>query len=105
MSKKKRSPSVLGRCELCLREGVETTEHHLTPKERGGTFLGTADLCIPCHKQIHALFTNEELAAGLNTLEALRANEAIGGFLRWIRKQPPSALPRVRKSQHVRGKR
>ncbi|PWW27752.1 hypothetical protein DFO73_10762 [Cytobacillus oceanisediminis] len=41
-----------GACELCLREEVEITIHHLTPKEMGGTFLPTANLCIPCHKQI-----------------------------------------------------
>ncbi|MCZ8523553.1 MULTISPECIES: HNH endonuclease [Paenibacillus] len=105
MSKKNEFRKESGRCELCLRDEVQTTEHHLTPKEKGGTFLGTANLCIPCHKQIHALFTNAELAAGLHTLEALRANEAIAGFLRWIRKQPPSVLPRINKSQHVRGRR
>jgi 5-methylcytosine-specific restriction enzyme A len=91
-----------GRCELCGREGVETTRHHLTPKEKGGTFLPTADLCIPCHKQIHALFTNDELETGLYTLDALRLDGQMATFLRWIRKQPPSSLPRVRKSRHVR---
>ncbi|MEK8133147.1 HNH endonuclease [Paenibacillus filicis] len=92
----------LDRCALCGRQGVETTRHHLTPKEKGGTFLPTADLCIPCHKQIHALFTNEELEDGLDTLEALRSHERLSGFLRWIRKQPPSVLPKVRKSRHLR---
>ncbi|WP_458122858.1 HNH endonuclease [Paenibacillus sp. Z3-2] len=42
-------------CELCGRKPVNTTIHHLTPKEMGGTFLPTASLCIPCHKQIHSL--------------------------------------------------
>jgi len=89
-------------CELCGREGVETTEHHLVPKEMGGTFLGTADLCRPCHKQIHALYTNEELAVRLHTLEQLKADEQIGRYLKWIRKQAPGSLPRTRKSRAVR---
>jgi 5-methylcytosine-specific restriction enzyme A len=97
---------LLSTCELCGRGELETTEHHLTPKELGGTFLPTANLCIPCHKQIHALFTNEELVAlELNTIAALQQNEQMASFLKWIRKQPSSALPRIRKSQHVRGHR
>ncbi|MFD2614290.1 HNH endonuclease [Paenibacillus gansuensis] len=87
-----------GLCELCGREDVETTKHHLTPKEEGGTFLGTADLCIPCHKQIHALYTNKELALRLNTIEALQSDGQIAKYLRWIRKQPPAVLIRTRKS-------
>ena len=64
------------RCELCGREPVETTVHHLTPKEMGGTFMPTADLCIPCHKQIHSLFTNQDLMRlHLTELQALRENE------------------------------
>lgn len=26
-----------GTCELCLREDIDITVHHLTPKEMGGT--------------------------------------------------------------------
>ncbi|WP_281882860.1 hypothetical protein [Paenibacillus sp. YYML68] len=95
----------LGTCELCEREELETTKHHLTPKEKGGTFLPTAQLCISCHKQIHALFTNEELEAELHTLESLRTHERMRGFIRWIKKQPASALPKIRKSKHVRDSR
>ncbi len=52
----------MGICELCGRNHVETTVHHLLPKEMGGNYGPTADLCIPCHKQIHALYTNDEIA-------------------------------------------
>ncbi|HZG87149.1 HNH endonuclease [Paenibacillus sp.] len=89
-------------CELCGRAGLRTTVHHLTPKEKGGTFLPTALLCIPCHKMIHATFTNAELAARLPTIEALRADERLAPFLRWIRKQPPEAIPRIKKSRAMR---
>ena len=92
----------VGECELCGRSDVQTTEHHLTPKEKGGTFLPTARLCIPCHKMIHATFTNAELAARLPTIAALRADERLVPFLRWIRKQPSGALPRIKKSRAMR---
>ncbi|WP_433748809.1 HNH endonuclease [Falsibacillus pallidus] len=87
-----------GRCELCLRENVDVTEHHLTPKEMGGAFLPTAMLCIPCHKQIHGLYTNEELAVRLNTIEKLKADEQVWKFIKYIRKQPSTKLPKVKKS-------
>lgn len=94
----------LGTCELCGREEVILTVHHLTPKEMGGTFEPTADLCIPCHKQIHALYTNAELAIRLNTIEALQHDKQIASFLKWVRKQPPSRLPRMKKSNERKKK-
>ncbi|MBT2688979.1 HNH endonuclease [Bacillus sp. ISL-47] len=95
MGKKRKE---IGTCELCLREDVEITVHHLTPKEMGGTFLPTANLCIPCHKQIHALYTNVELAARLNKIELLWQDDKIGKYLKWIKKQPSSKLTKSRKS-------
>lgn len=92
-----------GRCELCGRDEVTLTEHHLIPKEMGGTFLVTAMICISCHKQIHALYTNEELAARLPSIEALRADEKLSKYIKWIRKQPAGRLVRTRKSNSRRG--
>lgn len=60
--------------------------------------MPTADLCIPCHKQIHALFTNEELAMNLSTVEMLKQHPDIQKFLKWIKKQPSTRLPRISKS-------
>ncbi|MDO7904875.1 HNH endonuclease [Paenibacillus sp. JX-17] len=98
-------PNHLQQCELCGRAGVETTLHHLTPKELGGTFLPTANLCIPCHKQIHHLYTNKQLVEQqLNTIEALQHDPAISSFIKWIRKQPAGTIPRSRKSRNVRAK-
>lgn len=99
-----KKPVVLGDCELCLRNDVEITIHHLTPKELGGSFLPTAKLCLPCHKQIHALYTNEELAARMNTIERLRDDETIKKFVKWIQKQPSSKLITVSKSKDRRQK-
>lgn len=91
----------IGTCTLCERENVSTTVHHLTPKSRGGKDKETAHLCVPCHKQLHALFTNRELAESLSTIEQLRAQEQVARYLRWIRKQPPTVVPRVRKSKSL----
>ncbi|UOE93125.1 MULTISPECIES: HNH endonuclease [Bacillaceae] len=88
-----------GACELCLRTDIEQTVHHLIPREEGGALLEKAMLCIPCHKQIHALYSNRELAIRLHTIEALQADEKIQSYLRWIKKQPSTVLTKVKKSK------
>ncbi|MCD8501312.1 MAG: HNH endonuclease [Bacillaceae bacterium] len=91
-------------CELCDRSDVETTIHHLIPKEMGGTFEATANLCIPCHKQIHALYTNDELAARLSTLQDLRKDPQLAKFIKWIQKQPSTKLMKIKKSNERKRK-
>lgn len=92
-------------CELCRRSGVlGVTEHHLIPREFGGAKMQVAWLCSDCHKQIHALYTNRELAMRLNTLEKLESDEKISKYLRYIRKQPPTKRTPIKKSREVRRK-
>lgn len=93
-------------CELCGRSPLETTLHHLVPREKGGSMLPTVQLCKACHRQIHALYSNSDLVAlNLTSLEALRHDPQIASYLRWIAKQAPGVEPKLRKSLHVRGKR
>lgn len=89
-------------CELCGRHPIETTEHHLIPKELGGRYKETAKLCIPCHKQIHALYSNRELSNRLYNIDKLQKDEKVRKFLTWIRKQPPSHLVTIKKSRERR---
>lgn len=90
-------------CELCRRHGVlKITEHHLVPREEGGKDMEVAWLCPDCHKQIHALYTNKELALRLYTLERLKEDEKVGKYLKYIRKQPATKSIKVKKSREVR---
>lgn len=91
-------------CELCGRSKLDTTVHHLTPREEGGKYMETAILCIACHKMVHALYTNKELAIRLNSLEALKEDEKVAGFIKWVQKQSPGADIKVHKSREVRSK-
>ena len=92
-------------CELCKRKGIlKVTEHHLIPREEGGKYGPTAWLCEDCHNQIHALYTNRELAVRLNTLDSLEKDDKIMSYLKYIRKQPPSKKVKVHKSNNVRRK-
>src|SRR5689334_21208471 len=74
-------------CSLCERvvPGHLITLHHLTPKSRGGKAHHRTPLCKPCHKQLHATYSNKELARGLDSVEALRRDERLAEFLVWIR--------------------
>ena len=88
-------------CELCNRMGP-LTKHHLLPKEEGGTEADIALICSDCHRQIHALYSNKELALRLTTIEALKQDEKILKFLNFIRKQPTTKRMTISKSNHIK---
>jgi hypothetical protein len=96
------------RCSLCERDvpAGMITLHHLRPREKGGKAEHRAPLCRPCHKQLHAVFSNSDLARSLDSIERLRAAPQLQAFLRWIRKQKPDRNFRtVMSDNHPRGKR
>ena len=80
-------------CSLCGRRVPQAmvTLHHLTPRERGGKAEHRVPMCQPCHKQIHALFENKELERRYSDLATLRRAPELQKFVKWIRKQPPTA--------------
>ena len=86
-------------CELCEREGHTLSRHHQVPREEGGRYGATADLCQPCHSTIHLTFTNRDLALLYNTIPALRSAEALQKYLNWVRPK------RIRRISNSRGKR
>jgi 5-methylcytosine-specific restriction endonuclease McrA len=98
-------------CSLCRREVPSTTRHHLVPRKLHNrprirkTFPKSAreetiPLCRACHKQVHALLTESELARDYNTLEKLAAHPTLARFLVWIARQPPTAdIPVRRRSK------
>lgn len=87
-------------CQLCNRDVKKLTEHHLVPRQtvkRNQAESGeTVDICSPCHRQIHSLYTNLELAKYLNTINKLQSEPKMRKFLSWIRKQDPNKKVRVR---------
>jgi hypothetical protein len=84
-----------GACQLCDREDVVLTKHHLVPRGRHnkrvkrdlqGDEKNTVPMCRSCQNQIHGLFTNKQLERELNTIEKLKANEDVQRWVVWIRK-------------------
>ncbi len=90
-------------CELCGREGVKLTVHHLVPKAQGkrrglkSDALPTCLLCGACHRQLHTLFSNHELERTFHSLEELRREAKVQKFVAWVRKQDPNKKIRVRR--------
>ncbi|MEF8780016.1 MAG: hypothetical protein V5A46_05005 [Haloferacaceae archaeon] len=97
-------------CELCGRvvphERIDDPqvlqEHHLVPENRAES--PTVTLCRPCHRQVHAVFTNDELRDSYDTIEALRDSDRMASYLEWIRGTDKLDV-RVATSERVRERR
>ena len=88
----------MGTCPLCNREipaGAES-RHHLIPetsksvKNKYSTVAKkeTVDLHEVCHRKVHSLFTNRELAQTYNSVNLIAAHPDIQKFVKWVRKKP-----------------
>lgn len=92
-------------CALCRRsfppvdDPQAFQQHHLRPERRAESAVVT--LCRPCHDQVHALFTNEELRDSYDTVAALRDADRLQGYLSWIRGTAKLDVA-VETSDHVR---
>lgn len=73
-------------CNLCGLDALSVSKHHLVPKAKRGK--DTVVVCNECHKQIHSLFTNKELANQYNTIELLKIHPAIKAWIGWRCKHP-----------------
>lgn len=75
-------------CWLCGRPlGSIVQHHHPIPKSKGGRY--TEPVHPICHQTIHTHFTNAELARMGEDVEAIRAQEDVAKFLKWIAGKPP----------------
>ena len=68
----------------------------MIPKSKGGK--STEYLHRICHKQIHALFNENELAKILNTAELLRNHSDMQTFINWVKNKPDDFYERAAKS-------
>ena len=78
-------------CSLCDRPipaHAKQSEHHLTPKLKGGAKGPRVLLHQICHNEIHASLSEAELARAFNTIEALRRHPRIQRFVNWVAKRP-----------------
>lgn len=89
-------------CPLCERPipKAQQDAHHLVPKSKGGRH--TEYLHRICHRQIHALLTETELARQYATIDALLAHPPLAVFIKWVKTKPDAFYERTKKSQRLR---
>lgn len=87
-------------CELCRRADTELTRHHLIPRaqHRKGRIRRNFDkseltgrlalLCRACHKYVHTVLSEQQLASEYNTVDQLLSHPEISKFVNWIAKRP-----------------
>jgi len=92
-------------CELCQRANMKLTFHHLIPRKmhskkyvqkvHPNIELNThgISLCIPCHKQLHKLFTHRELALEYYSAERIKASERMKAAIKFNAKQKKLKKP------------
>ena len=74
-------------CWLCARPlGRKVEWHHPVPRSRGGR--ETVPVHPICHRTIHAIFGNAELARRPPRPEVLAGDPAMARFLAWIADKP-----------------
>jgi len=89
-------------CILCERPVPQSQRdaHHLVPKMKGGKL--TAPMHRICHRQIHALFSETELAREYCTAEALLSHIEIQKFVTWVKTKPNDFFERTRRAARRR---
>lgn len=93
-------------CPLCDRPlvpGPSVNEHHLIPKCEGGK--DAHPIHRICHSKIHSIWSENELRDVYNTFEAIRADERIQKFVRWVSKKAPEYRSRNRMANDHRKRR
>lgn len=89
-------------CPLCERfiPPLQLDAHHLVPKSKGGK--ETQYLHRICHRQIHAILTESELANQFNKIEDLKSHPEINKFILWVKNKPNEFYEKVKKSSRIR---
>ncbi|KAF3066421.1 hypothetical protein GL218_09108 [Daldinia childiae] len=82
-------------CELCGRDWVPLSYHHLIPRfvhgkavkrkwHRAADLENVAWLCGACHRFVHRFAGHEELARRYYTVELLMGEEAVRRWVEWV---------------------
>ena len=73
--------------------GPSVDRHHFLPRSKGGR--ETAHVHRVCHRKIHSLWSEAELARDLADPAAIRVRPEMEGFLRWIARKHPEFYART----------
>jgi hypothetical protein len=96
-----------GKCDLCGREVPRIHRHHIIPRvvwkrlKRRRKVKGrcpVVDLCGDCGRQVHVLFTENELAG--MSWEELKEHPDVREYVEWVRKRKKK-VGRMRRSKRI----
>lgn len=84
-------------CQICERDWIPITYHHLIPKQIHAKVLkrgwheesqlnSVAWLCRACHSFVHRMASNEELARDWYTVERICEREDVQKWAQWVRR-------------------
>ena len=84
-------------CEICEREWVPMTYHHLIPRQVHAKVLrrnwheehqlnSVAWLCRACHSFVHRMASNEELAREWYSVDLICQREDVQRWAQWVRR-------------------
>ncbi len=76
--------------------GVSVDRHHFIPKSQGGTADDWQWVHRICHRKLHSLFTDQELAELYSTPQAIHAHPQMASFIKWVRRKSPEFYSRSR---------
>jgi hypothetical protein len=89
-------PTLCPMCERVIPDD-QKEDHHLVPKSKGGRV--TVCLHHVCHRQIHAIFSDTQLAKKFSTIDALLEDPAVQKFVTWVKSKPPGFSDSARESR------
>lgn len=96
---------ILGDCPICKRKmikGPSVDEHHFIPKSKKGK--EKKYLHKTCHRFIHALFSENELAQKYNNAESLLEVEEIKKYVKWLSKKDIEFIDQIKTSNKKKKK-
>ena len=82
--------------------GPSLDQHHPVPRSHGGR--ETVIMHKICHRAIHAMLSERELAEEFSDFAALRTHPTLAQFIAWVQKRPPEYYDRTRWSKSRRFK-
>ena len=94
-----------GPCPLCDRPmiaGPSLDQHHPIPRSHGGREAVLMHKI--CHRAIHAMLSERELAEEYADFERLRTHPMLAQFIAWVKKRPPEYYDRTRWSRSRRSR-
>lgn len=95
-----------GLCPICSRKmikGKSLDRHHFIPKLKKGK--ETTLLHLICHRKLHSIFTESEMAKYYNTPEKCKEHPEIIKFIKWVKNKDPEYVESHKESNKKKKKR